>query len=78
MTGDDKSFYQGFAMVIAAIIREHNQPTMAVDIMRGCGVTVEQLRAAKVDGYDLRPIGRAVKSETPVRRADSPLPDKGG
>jgi len=52
----DKAFYQGFAAAIGSLAREHDQPSMARDIMNCNGVTFKQLRDAGVEQFDLMPL----------------------
>lgn len=58
---DDRAFYAGFACAIATLIRAHDQPTMAIDIMFSNGVKLNDLRG--VDGFDYKPIARAWQNE---------------
>lgn len=47
------TFYAGMAVILAAIVREHDQPTMAADIARCNGVTFKDLREGGADPFDL-------------------------
>lgn len=47
-------FLCGFGLAVGSLARDHNEPTTAGYIMRGAGVTVEKLRAAGVDPFDLK------------------------
>jgi len=50
----EKSFMLGFGMGVGALARDHDQPSMAADIMRSNGIPFEDLVAAGVDEFDLR------------------------
>ena len=69
MTASDKEFYCGFAVAIAALIREYDQPSMALGIMQSNGVRLADLRQAKVDAFDLRPIVKA--SRRKIRQGEA-------
>jgi hypothetical protein len=58
---DGNSFYQGMAVVLAALVRDHDQPTMARDIMKCNGVTVGHLKKANVDDFDMRHLRRLAR-----------------
>lgn len=61
MTDDDKAFYAGFSCAVATLIRTFDEPSMAADICKSNGVTLEQLRRAGIDKFDLEPITKAMK-----------------
>jgi hypothetical protein len=56
-----RSFYAGFAAALASLVRGHDQPSVAKDIMQSEGVTLKHLRSAGIDRDDLRVLTRAVK-----------------
>lgn len=55
---DTRDFYLGFGMAIGALARDHDQPGMAVDIMRSNGVSLKELEDAGVEAFDLEPIAK--------------------
>jgi len=61
MTKTDKYFYIGFAVAVATLARNHDEPTLARNIMESCGVTLAKLKAASVEEYDLKAIRKAVR-----------------
>jgi hypothetical protein len=60
--GED-NFLRGFAAAMAALIREHDQPTMAVDICRCSGLTLWHFERAGVDSFDLKPLRKAFRDD---------------
>lgn len=62
--GHDPQWLQGFAAGIAAIDRTHDRPSFVVDAMHGYGITVEDLKRARVEPFDLASIRRAMKGAT--------------
>lgn len=54
-------FWQGFAMALATVNRQHDQPTMVKDAMNGYGVTIRMLKASGVEEYDLKEIRKCMK-----------------
>ena len=56
-------FVRGFACAIADLIRDHNQPTIALDILSRNGITLEEMKKSKVDKYDLEVIELELKGE---------------
>ena len=68
MSDDDRAFYHGVALALATLIRSYDQPSMAVDILKSNGISIEDLCDAKVDAFDLRPLRKAWREETGERR----------
>lgn len=54
-------FWQGFAMALARVNRQHDQPTMVKDAMEGFGVTLKLLKDSGVDSYDLKEIRKCLR-----------------
>jgi hypothetical protein len=52
MSAEERSFYQGFAVAVGTLAR-NGYPSMARDIMTCNGVTMEQLKEAGADKFDL-------------------------
>lgn len=48
-------FYQGFAVAVGTLAR-NGYPSMARDIMLTNGVSLQQLRGAGADKFDLEPL----------------------
>lgn len=59
-TAQNADFIQGFACAVASLIRDHDQPSIAVSILHGMGVTVGDLRGSGVEAHDLAPILKAL------------------
>ena len=59
--GDKKygDFYCGFAVGLGCLIRDFDQPSMAINIMENNGVTFLDLKKAGVEPFDLKPIRKA-------------------
>jgi len=60
---DERNFIRGFAVAIAELIRSHDQPTTAKDIMKSAGYTIDDFRKADVATYDMEPIEKALGQE---------------
>lgn len=58
---DDCIWIRGYAAALGAIIRLHDEPTMARDVAQMDGLTVADFRKAGVEPYDLNPIRKAFK-----------------
>lgn len=56
MTNSDKSFYQGIAVALYAIIKNHDQPFMAQDTLKCLGISRKMLEEADVSYSDLATI----------------------
>lgn len=56
---EKNEFYCGYAAAIGALIRLHDEKTMAIDVMNCDGVTVSDLEKAGVEDFDLKPIREA-------------------
>jgi hypothetical protein len=56
MRNSNKAFYHGFAIAVASVARDHGLPSVAVDIMRCNGVSLQDLQDAGVEQFDLKPI----------------------
>ena len=65
-----KQFYQGYAAAIASMIRCHGESGMAIDIMQMQGVTLDDLKKADADPFDMEPIGKAWKESHPREKND--------
>ena len=56
---EKKAFLQGFAVAVGSLVRDHDQPSMAVDIIRGNGVTLMDLENCGAETFDLKHIRKA-------------------
>ncbi len=56
-----RAFYHGFAAALGSLAREHDRPSMAIDIMRCNGVTLQNLKDAGVEQFDLAPLAKEWK-----------------
>jgi hypothetical protein len=59
ITSKNDEYIQGFAAAIALLIRNHNQPLMAVDIALSSGYALSDFVDGQVDSFDLNPITKA-------------------
>lgn len=56
---DRKIYLRGYAAALADLIRMHGIESEARDAINGSGLTVEELKAAGVEDYDLDEIRKA-------------------
>lgn len=49
-------FTKGVAVVIAEIIRDYDEPTMARGICDSCGFSLKDFKEAGIEDYDLQEI----------------------
>jgi hypothetical protein len=54
--GRHQGMIQGIGIVAAFIARDHGHPGMAKEALELAGVTPQDLKKAKVDDYDLKPL----------------------
>ena len=54
-------FEQGLAYVIAELIRNYDEPTIALEILKSSGFTYKELKQAGVETYDLEIIKKELK-----------------
>ena len=57
----NKEFVQGFALAIGALIRDHDEPTLAQNIMVDNGISLDDMRRSEVDAFDLKPIAEKIR-----------------
>ena len=57
----ENSYLQGFAVPIAALIRDRDLPTIALEIMSANGITIS--KDSPISEFDLRPILDAARKE---------------
>lgn len=55
------NFEQGLSYAVARLIREYDQPSIALEILKSSGTTIQDLEKAGVDKYDLGVIKKAQK-----------------
>jgi len=60
---DTNNFIRGFAVAIAELIRSHDQPTTAKDIMNSVGYTIDDFRKADVATFDMEPIEKVLRDQ---------------
>lgn len=53
MDDREKGFIQGIAWCVAFIGVDHDQPTIAKEMMEESGYSIEDFKDAKIDGYDI-------------------------
>jgi len=54
MTQSENDFYKGCAVILGALARDHDEPTVAQSIMDGCGIDYETLKKAGAEQFDLK------------------------
>lgn len=60
-------FMAGIAAAVAAVVRQHDEPTVAADVLAGYGLKLEQF--AGVDDFDLDIIKDLYRTEHSLRKA---------
>jgi hypothetical protein len=63
LSPEDRGFTRGVAYAAAQIVRLHNSPVCAADVILESGIPAREFRAV-VDGYDLSAIRRLARNET--------------
>lgn len=64
--GRPDPFMEGFAIALADLVRMHDQPTMAADVIAGHGFALEDFKGC--DPYDLNVIRKLFRTESALRR----------
>lgn len=57
-----KEFFSGVAVVIAALVRDRDEPVLAAGILAGYGIDLADFEG--VDEYDLAPIQKLYRTES--------------
>ena len=55
------AWFQGFAAAIASLVREHEQPALAREIIQDNGLTLGEFIDAGVVPFDLAPVREAIR-----------------
>ena len=55
------AWFQGFAAAIASLVREHEQPALAREIIQDNGLTLGEFISAGVAPFDLAPVREAIR-----------------
>jgi len=63
----NNNFMRGYAVVIAHLIRVYDLPSMAKDIMDSDGITIADLKKAKIDDFDLLEIMKLKADDGEIR-----------
>lgn len=58
-------FMEGFAIALADVVRLHDQPTVAADVIAGHGFTLKDFRGC--DPYDMKIIRKLFRTESVLR-----------
>lgn len=77
MAPEEAAFYRGIACALSVIAIEHDQPTMAADVLKSLGVTRRDFRAAAVDEEDMAALREALAERERLdrlARASAPSP----
>ena len=67
-TKADKLFICGYAIAVAEIVRLHDKPTIAADVLNASNFTLEDFTAAGLDDYDLDEIKKLFSGEAALRQ----------
>lgn len=59
-------FMEGIAIALADLVRLHDQPAMAADVIAGHGFTLKDFKSC--DDYDLKVIRKLFRTEAVLRR----------
>lgn len=62
-------FMDGFAVAVADLVRLHDAPSMAADVIAGHGFTIASFSGC--DPYDLKVIRKLFKEEYVLRRREA-------
>lgn len=62
---NDKEFFQGMAVVIAALVRDCDEPVLAANILVGNGVRLSNFKG--VDVFDMKHIRKLYREETQLK-----------
>lgn len=57
----ERSFIQGLGYAVGWIIRAHDEPTIAIELLDSSGYTYADLVAAECDPHDLKPIAKELE-----------------
>lgn len=60
-------FILGFAVAVASLVRDHDEPVHAASIIAGHGVSLKDFEAAGVEEFDLKPLRALFRSEAQLR-----------
>lgn len=64
----------GVGYALAEVQRLHDQPTVVLDVARAAGLSYEDLKAAGLDPFDLKPLRRILKP-APKKRVAAKKPE---
>lgn len=62
-TKADKAFLCGYAIACAEIVRLHDEPTVAADVLNASNFSLEDFSTAGLDDYDLDEIKKLFRDE---------------
>lgn len=71
LTSKDKAFICGYGIAAAEIVRLHDEPTIAADVVLASNFSLEDFRRAGLDPYDLEEIEKLFAGEAVLRRKHS-------
>ena len=76
-TKADKAFIAGYGIACAEIVRLHDKPTVAADVVLASNFTLEDFKDSGLDPYDLDEIKLLFSGEAVLRRKHgNPLADR--
>lgn len=64
----DKLFICGYGIACAEIVRLHDEPTIAADVVLASNFTLDDFKDAGLDPYDLDEIEKLFSGEAVLRR----------
>lgn len=67
-TKADKAFLCGYAIACAEIVRLHDEPTIAADVLNASNFNLADFETAGLDDYDLDEINKLFREEASLRR----------
>lgn len=67
-TKADKLFICGYGIACAEIVRLHDEPTIAADVLNASSFSLSDFEDAGLDDYDLDEIKKLFREEASLRR----------
>lgn len=72
---EKRGFIQGYAVAVGVIVRLHDHPSIAADLLQQSGFTLRDFERAGVDEYDLKPVRKLFREMRRPRPATSNTPE---
>ncbi|TGN08586.1 hypothetical protein [Leptospira bandrabouensis] len=61
MSEKNHEFEKGYLCATAEIIRTHGEDTIALDVFKGCPMTINEMRKAGIEEFDIEALKPIVK-----------------